>query len=284
MHLAGFASGLLDPQSLISSAGPWGLAIVCALVFVETGLLIGFVLPGDTLLFFTGLLTYTGAIGMPVWLVIVCVSIAAIAGDQLGYAIGRAGGPRVFERKESGLFSKDSVRKTERFFERFGPASVTLARFVPVVRTFAPVAAGIARMSYGKFFLFNVVGAVAWSTLAILVGFLVGHIPGVSNFVSSYIDIVLVGIVVVSAAPVVIRSLIARRRASNATDEHAEQHSGPDDFVGQQPTTERQPSTTDGNPRTKEDQPRRTDNPRPSENDLRRAEGDALPVGPRDRA
>lgn len=220
MHAASLASGFLDPQSLISSAGPWGLAVVCALIFVETGLLVGFVLPGDTLLFFTGLLTFTGAIALPVWLVIICVAVAAIVGDQVGYAIGRVGGPRVFERKESGLFSKSSVRQTERFFERFGPLSVTLARFVPVVRTFAPVAAGIARMSYGRFLMFNVIGGILWTTLLVLVGFSVGHIPGVATFVSKYIDIVLIGIVVVSVVPVIIRSLAARRRATRQTEAH----------------------------------------------------------------
>jgi membrane-associated protein len=216
VHPTSLMSGLLDPQSLITSAGPWGIALVCAVIFAETGLLVGFVLPGDTLLFFAGLLTFTGAIGLPVWIVVLAVIIAAVAGDQLGYLIGRAGGPAVFERRESGVFSRTSVRRTHEFFERFGPVSVTLARFVPVLRTFIPVAAGIARMRYFTFILFNVVGAAIWATAAILIGYFVGHIPGVAHFVSTYIDIVLIGIVVVSVVPMIIRAIVARSQSRRA--------------------------------------------------------------------
>jgi membrane protein YqaA with SNARE-associated domain len=134
------STGLLDPQSLITGAGAWALAIVCAAVFAETGLLVGFFLPGDTLLFFTGVLTLSGAIREPLWLVILLVGLSAALGDQLGYTIGRRTGPAVFERRESGVFSRKSVTRTQTFFDRFGPAAVTIARFVPVVRTFAPVA------------------------------------------------------------------------------------------------------------------------------------------------
>jgi membrane-associated protein len=211
-------AGLLDPQGLIHAAGPWGLLLVCGIVFVETGLLVGFVLPGDTLLFFTGLLTLTGTITLPVWAVILCVAAAAIAGDQLGYWIGRGSGPRVFERREHGLISKDSVDRTHEFFRRFGAASVPLSRFVPVVRTFAPVAAGIARMPYPRFVAFDIIGGVAWPTVLILLGFFVGKIPGVAHFVSSYIDIVLLGIVVVSVIPVIVRLLRARRAQRRVTE------------------------------------------------------------------
>jgi membrane-associated protein len=214
-------SGFLDPKGLIHSAGPWGLLLVCAIIFVETGLLVGFIFPGDTLLFFTGVLTLTGTITLPVWLVILCVVIAAIAGDQLGYWIGRSSGPRVFERREHGLISQDSVTKTHEFFRRFGAASVPLSRFVPVVRTFAPVAAGIAKMPYPRFVLFDVIGGIAWPSVLILLGYFVGKIPGVAHFVSTYIDVVLLGIVVVSVIPIIIRLAVARRgarRAGNATE------------------------------------------------------------------
>jgi membrane-associated protein len=206
------ATGLLDPQSLITGAGAWGLAIVCAAVFAETGLLIGFFLPGDTLLFFTGVLTLSGAIHQPLWLVILLVGLAAAIGDQVGYFIGRQSGPGIFERRESGLFSRKSVTSTQNFFDRFGPTAVTLARFVPVIRTFAPVAAGVGRMPRRTFTIFNLIGAAAWSSLVILLGFALAHIPGVTAFVSSYIDIVLIGIVVLSIGPIILRSILLRRR------------------------------------------------------------------------
>lgn len=204
--------GLLDPQGLIQAAGPWALLGVCAIVFVETGLLVGFFLPGDTLLFFTGVLTLTGHFTEPLWVIIVAVVAAASLGDQVGYAIGRRSGPAVFERRESGFFSRRSVERTQRFFDRFGGAAVTVARFVPVVRTFAPVAAGVGRMRWGLFTVFNVAGAAIWATAVILLGYGLGHIPGVADFVSKYLDFVLIGIVVISVVPVLVRVVMLRRR------------------------------------------------------------------------
>lgn len=211
------STGLLDPQTLITGAGAWGLAIVCAAVFAETGLLVGFFLPGDTLLFFTGVLTLSGAIREPLWLIILLVGVSAALGDQLGFTIGRRTGPAIFERRESGVFSRKSVTRTQAFFDRFGPAAVTVARFVPVVRTFAPVAAGVGHMSRRLFTLFNFVGAAIWSALVILAGFWLAHLPGVADFVSRYIDIVLIGIVIVSVVPIVVRTIVVRRRAASAT-------------------------------------------------------------------
>ena len=218
-------SGLLDPQGILDAAGPWALPIIAAIAFAETGLLIGFFLPGDTLLFFTGVLTLTGRIPQPLWLIIVVVAIAASLGDQLGYLIGRRGGPAVFERRESGLFSRASVERTERFFQRFGPAAVMLARFVAVVRTFAPVAAGVGRMRWSTFTLFNVVGAAVWAAAVILLGYVLGHIPFVVGFVSSYLDLILIGIVVVSVVPVLVRAITLgvrkRQRERERADENA---------------------------------------------------------------
>ncbi len=208
------SAGLLDPQSLITGAGVWGLAIVMGAVFAETGLLIGFFLPGDTLLFFTGVLTLSGAIRQPLWLVVLLVAVAAALGDQLGYTIGRKSGPAVFERRESGVFSRKSVVRTQGFFERFGPAAVTIARFVPVVRTFAPVAAGVGHMSRRLFTVFNLAGAAIWSASIILLGFALATVPGVTDFVSKYIDIVLVGIVIVSVVPILVRTIAIRRRSA----------------------------------------------------------------------
>ncbi|TFB75858.1 DedA family protein [Cryobacterium glaciale] len=209
-------SGFLDPQSVIAGAGVWGLVVVCAIVFVETGLLVGFFLPGDTLLFFTGVLTLSGVISQPLWIVIPAIAVSAALGDQLGYLIGRTTGRRIFDRRDSGLFSRSSVARTQRFFDRFGPAAVTIARFVPVVRTFAPVAAGVGKMPRRVFTLFNIVGAVLWTTAVVLLGFGLAHIPGVSDFAARYIDLVLIGIVVLSVVPVVIRALASRRQNARA--------------------------------------------------------------------
>lgn len=213
------STSLLDPQSLITGAGAWGLAVVCLAIFAETGLLIGFFLPGDTLLFFTGVLTVSGAIRQPLWIIIILVGVSAALGDQLGYFIGRKSGPAIFERRESGVFSRASVIRTQGFFDRFGPVAVTVARFVPVVRTFAPVAAGVGHMSRRLFTLFNLAGAAIWSGVMIGLGFGLAQVPGVSGFVSQYIDVVLVGIVVLSIAPIIGKTLALRRRKATASPE-----------------------------------------------------------------
>ncbi|WP_345763208.1 DedA family protein [Diaminobutyricibacter sp. McL0608] len=218
--LHGLHAGLLDPQALIDGSGGWALLVICGIVFCETGLLIGFFLPGDTLLFFTGVLTFTGHITQPLWVTILAIAVAAILGDQLGFLIGRRTGPAVFERREAGLFSRASVERTQHFFDRFGPAAVTVARFVPVVRTIAPVAAGVGHMRRRVFTLFNVVGAVVWTTVVVLLGYWLGHIPGVADFVSKYLDFILIGIVVISIVPLLIRLLASRKsRRRSAGDD-----------------------------------------------------------------
>ncbi|WP_435080520.1 DedA family protein [Clavibacter michiganensis] len=205
---------MIDPQALLDGAGPWAVALVCLIAFVETGLLIGFFLPGDTLLFFVGVFVATGVIALPVPVVILLVAAAAFLGDQLGFVIGRSTGPRIFERKDSGLFSRASVARTQGFFDRFGGWAVTIARFVPVVRTFAPVAAGVGKMRYAHFVGFNALGAAVWSTAIILLGLFLGRIPGVADFVGKYIDIVLIGIVVISVGGIALTYWRQRRRAA----------------------------------------------------------------------
>lgn len=225
-------ASLLNPQSLIDAAGPWALVLVCGVVFAETGLLVGFFLPGDTLLFFTGVLTFTGHLHQPLWLIVGAIGLAAVVGAEVGYLIGHTVGPAVFERRESGVFSQASVRRTERFFARFGSASIGLARFVPVVRTFIPVAAGVAGMRRSTFTLFNVIGAFAWSAAVTCAGYLLGQVPGVADFVSQYIDLVLVAIVVCSLAPVAIRAIVLRRRRSGAATTQTMQESTAGDTTG----------------------------------------------------
>ncbi|MFB2584600.1 DedA family protein [Herbiconiux liukaitaii] len=204
---------LFNLQDTVEGAGLWGLAIVCVIIFAETGLLIGFFLPGDTLLFFTGLLTYTGAIPLPLAVVILAVFAAAFLGDQLGFVIGRRAGPAIFERRDSGFFSRKNVDRTQAFFDRFGGFAVTIARFIAVVRTFAPVAAGVGRMKYSHFVGFNALGAAIWSTALISVGYALGSIPQVAEVVQSSMEWVLIGLVVLTVGSAVIAYLRQRARA-----------------------------------------------------------------------
>jgi membrane-associated protein len=203
---------IFNLESTIEGAGAWGLLVVCLIIFAETGLLVGFFLPGDTLLFFAGLLTFTGAIPFPLPVVILLVFLAAFLGDQLGFIIGRRAGPAIFERKDSGFFSRKNVERTQAFFDRFGGWAVTIARFVGVVRTFAPVAAGVGKMKYSHFVGYNALGAALWSAAIIGLGFALGSIPEVADVVQRYMEWVLLGIVVLTVASAVVAYL--RQRAT----------------------------------------------------------------------
>ena len=180
----------LDPAAIIEWAGPWALLVVCFIVFAETGLLIGFLLPGDTLLVISGLLSHpqsyapNGVFGVSVWWVALLIALAAFIGGEVGYYIGHKGGPAVFERKESGVFSVKNVERTNAFFERFGGLTIILARFVPIVRTFAPVAAGVGHMHKGKYTLYNFIGAMLWGFGLTMFGYLIGFIPPVGDLVA----------------------------------------------------------------------------------------------------
>ena len=191
----------LDPENIISAAGPWALLVVCFIVFAETGLLVGFLLPGDTLLVISGLLSHStpaapnGIFGINVWWVALLIALAAFVGGEVGYLIGHKGGPAVFERKESGLFSRKNVERTNAFFERYGGLTVVLARFVPIVRTFAPVAAGVGHMPWRRYSLYNLIGALLWGFGLTMFGYLIGFIPPVAWFVQNYIDLILLAVV-----------------------------------------------------------------------------------------
>ncbi|MCC3296408.1 VTT domain-containing protein [Arthrobacter sp. zg-Y453] len=192
----------LDPQVFLSepAIGPWVVLLVCGIVFVETGLLIGFFLPGDSLLFTAGLLVATGAIQINVWLLILLVALSAFAGDQLGYYIGRKAGPVVFNRPESRFFSRDNVTRAEKFFAKHGGKAVVLARFVPVVRTFTPVVAGVGRMHYPTFIAYNAIGAAVWAVSVTLLGYLLGdRVP----FVRDNLDLIVLGVIALTLAFVV---------------------------------------------------------------------------------
>jgi membrane-associated protein len=193
----------LDPDVLIEAFGTLG---VLAIVFVESGLLAGFFLPGDSLLFTAGLLSSTGTLP-PLWVLLVTIPLAAIAGDQVGYAIGRKAGPAVFRRPEGRFFRQEHVERSREFFERYGPRTIVLARFVPVVRTFAPVMAGVGAMRYRTFLFYNVIGGVAWGCGVTTLGYFLGQL----DFVRLNIEYIIVAIVLVSFIPVGLEIGRARR-------------------------------------------------------------------------
>ncbi|QAY74964.1 DedA family protein [Agromyces protaetiae] len=212
----------LDPEGIIQAAGPWALAVVCFIVFAETGLLIGFLLPGDTLLVIAGILSHSqpyavdGAFGISVWWVALLIGLSAFVGGEVGYYIGHKAGPSIFERKESGLFSIKNVERTNAFFERFGALAVILARFVPIVRTFAPIAAGVGHMNKAKYTLYNLIGAIIWGFGLTMFGYLIGFIPPIADFVTEYIDLILIAVVVFTAAVTVWHYLRERSKAKKA--------------------------------------------------------------------
>lgn len=212
----------LDPENLINGFGAFALIGVCAIVFAETGLLVGFLLPGDTLLVITGLLTFAGVIEIDIWWVCLAIGLAAFLGGEVGYLIGHKFGPSVFERKESGLFSRKNVERTNAFFARFGGISVILARFVPILRTFVPVAAGVGHMDYKKYSLYNFIGAVIWGVGLTYFGYLLGYIPPIADFVREYIDVILLGAVTITLIPTVIHYWQSARKAKKAIAEGVE--------------------------------------------------------------
>ena len=212
----------LDPDTLIGTFGFLGLL---AIVFVESGLLVGFFLPGDSLLFTGGLLISTGVLDVPLWLALVLVPLAAVLGDQTGYLIGRRAGPAVFRRPDSRLFKQQYVDEAYAFFDRYGGRTVLLARFVPIVRTFVPVVAGAARMPYRTFVAWNVIGGVVWGAGVTLLGYFLGQIA----FVREHVESILLLIVAVSVLPVVVELLRARSRRRDRRYDEPEERAAVDD-------------------------------------------------------
>ena len=179
-------------------------AILMAIVFAETGLVIVPFLPGDSLLFAAGAVASRGFLN-PLLLALGLIA-AAVIGDTVNYHIGKSVGPRIMKGEKSRLFNRKHLEKTHRFFEKYGPKTIVLARFVPIVRTFAPFVAGAGAMNYRTFIVYNIVGAVAWVTLMLGSGYLLGQIP----FVKERFELIVVGIVVLSVMPMVVEWWRAR--------------------------------------------------------------------------
>jgi membrane-associated protein len=189
----------------------WGSAAVLLLVgivFVESGLLLGFFLPGDSLLFTAGVLVAAGVIHLPVWLVVTAVAAAAVAGDQVGYLLGRRFGPRAFSRTGSRFLSPKHVDRAASFVARYGALAVMLARFTPVLRTLTPVVAGVGAMPRRRFTLYNLAGGIAWAAATVLAGFFLGGVP----LVATHVELVVLSIVVLSLVPTAIAVLGGHRR------------------------------------------------------------------------
>lgn len=196
--------------------GSGGLALLAGIVFAESGLLIGFFLPGDSLLFIAGFLSSNaGNNVLPALPLVAGVTvIAAIAGDQVGYLFGKKIGPTLFDRPKSRLFNPQHVVRAHLFFEKYGAKTIVIARFVPVVRTFAPIVAGIGTMKYRTFVIYNIAGGLLWGVGITSLGYFLGEIDAVKN----NIEIAIFVIVFVSILPMAIEVIRHRRSAANATD------------------------------------------------------------------
>ncbi|MGK2954205.1 MAG: DedA family protein [Solirubrobacterales bacterium] len=208
MHSLPLALGpsWLDPESLIEKFSLIGLLVI---VFMESGLMVGFFLPGDSLLFTAGLLSSTTDLLPSIWVLLILIPIAAIAGDQSGYWIGRRFGTPLFNRPDSRFFKREFVDQTSAFFEKHGPRAIILARFVPIVRAFVPVMAGTSHMNYRTFLTYDIVGGILWGAGVTTLGYFLGQI----DFVEKYIEFILIGVVIVSVAPVVWELNKARKSA-----------------------------------------------------------------------
>jgi membrane-associated protein len=184
-----------------------GYAVLVAIVFTETGLLVGFFLPGDSLLITAGLVAAAGHLNL--WLLFVLLSLAAITGDSVGYAIGYRAGPVLFTRPKSLLFNPRHLDRTREFYARHGAKTIVIARFVPLIRTFAPVVAGVGQMEYRRFVIYNVAGGVGWTVGMTSAGYLLGRaIPNIS----SYVHVVVLIVIVLSLVPIAVELARERRR------------------------------------------------------------------------
>jgi membrane-associated protein len=206
-HVVALGPSWLDPTVIINWLGPWVLVGLALIIFAECGLLVGFFMPGDSLLFTAGLLTMTGVIAFPLWLVCVVLVVAAFVGNVVGYYIGRAAGPAIFDKPESKLFKPKHVERTHEFFEKYGNRAIVMGRFVPIVRTFITVMAGVARMDARNYFVYSAIGGVLWAAGVTLLGAFLGQF----QIVRDHIELMLVLVVLISVIPLIIEFLRARR-------------------------------------------------------------------------
>lgn len=205
-----FVFGVLTGAYSLDTVIRWGgYVLLVAIVFTETGLLVGFFLPGDSLLITAGLVAAAG--GLNIWWLNALLAVAAIAGDNVGYAIGARIGPRLFTREKSLLFNPAHVRRTREFYARHGAKTIVIARFVPIIRTFAPVVAGVGQMAYRRFVVYNIAGGIGWVASLTWAGYLLGQaIPNIAD----HIHVVVIIVVILSVIPIVLEIVKERRRRS----------------------------------------------------------------------
>jgi membrane-associated protein len=195
---------------VIQAYGTWTYALLFAIIFLETGLVVTPLLPGDSLLFAAGSFAALGA--LDIRLMFGLLAVAAVLGDTVNYSIGHYLGPKVFHYERSRFFNPDHLRKTHEFYEKYGGKTIIIARFVPIVRTFAPFVAGIGAMSYARFIVYNVVGGVAWVAICLFSGYFFGNLP----FVRKNFSLVILVIILISIMPPLIEYLRHRREAKRA--------------------------------------------------------------------
>ncbi len=216
-HVLAAISDWLNPQELLNKFGTIGLFLI---IFAESGLLIGFFLPGDSLLFTAGLLSAGGKLA-PLPVLLVGCFLAAFLGDQVGYMFGKKVGPSIFSRPDSKLFKVEHIEKAQAYFDKHGSKTIILARFVPVVRTFAPIVAGVGKMQYRTFVAFNVVGAFIWAVGVTTLGYLLGDRIGPEK-IDKYLLPIIAVIIVLSLIPVAIEYFRHKReQARTATADEA---------------------------------------------------------------
>lgn len=203
---------LINPQWILNHGGLWLLLFV---IFAETGLFVGFFLPGDSLLFVTGMTVSLNnhISGFNVWEIVLMTALAGILGNIAGYWFGKKSGPLLFKREDSLLFKKKHLIAAHEFYEKHGGMAIVFARFLPFIRTFAPIVAGVVKMEFRKFIVFNIIGSVAWVCSMILIGFYLGkNIPGLEN----HLELIVLGIVVITTAPVLLRFLFGKKKTAEA--------------------------------------------------------------------
>jgi membrane-associated protein len=208
------AHTLASPLSPDHLLGSYGLIGLLAILFAETGLLVGFFLPGDTLLFSAGLVLAINDPSVnlpPLWVLLVLLPLAAIAGNIVGYWIGYKTGPSVFDKPNSRLFRPEYVERSHAFFEKYGAATILLARFVPIVRTFAAVMAGVSKMRLSLFVIYSVIGGILWTWSMTLLGYWLAHIEFVRKTIEPHLDLILVTVIVLSLLPTLVHVIRGRK-------------------------------------------------------------------------
>ena len=198
----------LNPETMLTTFGDIAFWVVMGIIFAECGLLIGFFLPGDSLLFVTGLFIAQNFISMNIWLAAILLTISAILGNAVGYWIGKQAGPALFRKPDSKLFKREYVEKTAEFFEKYGARAIVMARFVPIVRTFITATAGMGRMDFRRFMIFSAIGAVLWAGGVTILGYFLGNI----EFVKKNIEFILILVIAISLIPVFVEWIKHRRQ------------------------------------------------------------------------